>query len=203
MVNDLQACKQRRENAMEPASTPFTSLWQPTLVGNHVLARPLRESDFEALFAAASDPGIWALHPVPDRGTRPKFEIYFQTGIVSRGAVVVEDRATGTVIGSSRFTAHNPAKRRIEIGYTFLTRNHWGTGANQELKSLMLAYAFQHVDTVEFVVGVRNLRSRKAMEKIGGKLARTISEIEPEGDLRESVVYEITKQDWENGLQAH
>ncbi len=169
-------------------------------MGEHVLARPLQETDFEVLFAAAADPGIWALHPVPDRGTRPKFEIYFQTGVASRGALVVEDRATGAVIGSSRFTAYNPERRSVEIGYTFLTRNHWGIGANRELKSLMLAHAFQYVDTVEFVVGVRNLRSRKAMEKLGGKLVRIISEVEPEGDLRESVVYEIARNEWKHSL---
>jgi N-acetyltransferase len=183
---------------MESEQATATNLWQPTLEGPRLRARPLRESDFDALFAAASDPGIWELHPVRDRYTRPKFEIYFQTGIASRGALIVEDRQDGTVIGSSRFTAHDTAKRTVEIGYTFLARNHWGTGANRELKGLMLAHAFQHVDAVEFVVGVKNFRSRGAMEKLGGKLVRTIAEREPEGDLRESVVYLISQKDWES-----
>lgn len=186
---------------MEHEQHDTTNLWQPTLRGEHFLARPLRSTEFEALLAAASDPGIWEQHPVQDRGTRPKFEIYFQTGIASRGALVVESRADGSIIGASRFTAHDPIKRTVEIGYTFLTRNHWGTGANRELKSLMLAHAFQHVDTVEFVVGVTNHRSRKAMEKLGGKWARTLCEREPEGDMRESVVYIIEKHDWQ-GRQA-
>jgi N-acetyltransferase len=173
-----------------------TFSWQPTLEGTLLVARPLQTADFDALFAAASDPKIWELHPVPDRYTRPKFEIFFQTGIASHGALVVADRATGTIIGSSRFTAYDPSKRSVEIGYTFLARTHWGTGANRELKTLMLAHAFQHVDTVEFVVGVRNFRSRGAMEKLGAKIARIVAEQEPEGDLRESVVYVITKADW-------
>lgn len=181
---------------MEAERSPATHLWQPTLDGSRLRARPLREADFDALFAAASDPGIWELHPVRDRYTRPKFEIFFQTGLTSRGALVVEDRKDGSVIGSSRYTAYDPVKKSIEIGYTFLTRNHWGTGANRELKELMLAHAFEHVDLVEFVVGVRNLRSRGAMEKLGGKLVRTIVEREPEGDLRESVVYVIAKEEW-------
>ena len=138
------------------------------------------------------------MHPVRDRYTRPKFEIDLQTGIASGGALVVQDRALGAIVGSLRFTAFDPSKRTVEIGYTFLARNHWGTGANRELKTLMLAQAFQHVDAVEFVVGVKNLRSRGAMEKLGGKLARTIVEREPEGDLRESVVYVIEKNDWES-----
>lgn len=174
-----------------------TPIWQPTLEGPHLVATPLQPADFDALFAAASDPAIWELHPVRDRYTRPKFDIYFQTGIASGGALLVKDRASGAVVGSSRFTAHDPSKRTVEIGYTFLARSHWGTGANRELKALMLAHAFQHVDTVEFVVGVKNFRSRGAMEKLGGKLVRSIAEREPEGDLRESVVYVITKSDWE------
>lgn len=173
------------------------NLWQPTLVGARFTTRPMQASDFEPLFAAAADPGIWELHPVRDRGTRPKFEIYFHTGIASGGALIVEDNATGQMAGSSRYTAHDPQRRSIEIGYTFLTRNHWGTGANRELKTLMLNHAFQHVDIVEFVVGVKNLRSRGAMEKLGGKLVRNLCEKEPEGDLRESVVYEIEKNEWQ------
>ena len=181
-------------NATRSISTP---IWQPTLEGPRLAARPLQATDYDALFAAASDPAIWELHPVRDRYTRPKFEIYFQTGIASQGALVVIERASGSIVGSSRFTAHDSIKRTVEIGYTFLTRNHWGTGANRELKTFMLAHAFQYVDAVEFVVGVKNLRSRGAMEKLGGTLARTISEREPEGDLRESVVYVISKSDWE------
>jgi N-acetyltransferase len=176
--------------------------WQPTLIGTCLRARPMVASDFDQLFAAASDPKIWELHPVPDRWTRPKFEIYFQTGMASGGALVVEEKTTGNVVGGSRFTAHDPGRRSVEIGYTFLTRNHWGTGANRELKTLMLAHAFQHVDIVEFVVGVKNLRSRGAMEKLGGKLVRTLSEREPEGDLRESVVYEIEKNEWQKRIST-
>ncbi len=168
--------------------------WQPILRGPTLNTEPLQEEDFDALFEAASDPDIWALHPVRDRYTLPKFSIYFRTGIESRGALVVRDKTTGAIIGSSRYTRYDPVERRVEIGYTFLTRAYWGKGSNLELKRLMLEYAFRFVDVVEFVVGMRNLRSRGAMEKLGGKLVRTFSEVEPEGDLRESVVYEISKE---------
>lgn len=171
-------------------------LWQPTLSGGGLVATPLLESDFDALFAAASDPEIWALHPVSDRYTREKFEIYFRTGIESRGALLVRDAASGAVVGSSRFVGHDRERRVIEIGYTFLVRALWGSGKNRALKEIMLAHAFEHVDLVEFFVGSKNLRSRGAMEKLGGELLRTVVEREPEGDLRESIVYGIRKRDW-------
>jgi RimJ/RimL family protein N-acetyltransferase len=60
----------------------------------------------------------------------------------------------------------------------------------------MLDHAFAHVDLVEFVVGVGNLRSRRAVEKLGARLARALVEREPEGDLRESVVYELDRAAW-------
>lgn len=170
------------------------SLWQPTLRGTSLVASPLVAGDFDALFAAASDPEIWALHPVNDRHTREKFGIFFDTGLASGGALVVRDAASGEVVGSSRFVGHDPEERVVEIGYTFLVRSAWGGKANRELKSLMLAHAFAHVELVEFFVGKRNLRSRRAMEKLGASLLRTVVEREPEGDLRESVVYGIRRQ---------
>ena len=185
--------------ASRPSSLPD---WQPTLEGPRLRARPLVPEDFDALFAAASDPAIWALHPVPDRWTKPKFEIYFRTGITSGGALVVEDIATGTIVGSSRFTAFDPERKSVEIGYTFLARSLWGSGFNRELKMLMLAHAFHWVDTAVFVVGVNNARSRAAMEKIGGRLVGTISELEPEGDLRVSVVFEMTKSSFTRSLEG-
>src|SRR6185369_4724842 len=102
----------------------MTMTWQPTLTGPRLRLRPLAEGDFEALFAAASDPLIWEVHPEQDRYTRPKFTLFFRTGMESGGALAVIDRQTGQIIGSSRYTAHDPAASTVEIGYTFLTRPH-------------------------------------------------------------------------------
>src|SRR6185312_15160356 len=123
---------------------------QPTLRGNLVHLRPLRESDFEALFAVASDPLIWEQHPASDRYQEPVFRDFFRGGIESGGAFLVLDATTGAVIGSTRYcnlrpvgavaglglrgpqagastsgvrgeAAQGPAPiNEIEIGYTFL-----------------------------------------------------------------------------------
>lgn len=181
---------------MDPLSRHSQELWQPTLRGEGFVAMPMVAADFEALFAAASDPGIWAMHPVRDRHQRGPFEIFFRSGMESRGALVLRDPDTGEVLGGSRFCGHDPAQRRVEIGYTFLVRNRWGSGLNGRIKQSMLEHAFAHVDLVEFVVGVDNLRSRRAVEKLGAALLRTVSELKPEGDLRESVVYGLRKEAW-------
>lgn len=75
-----------------------------TLSGSLLQLRPLAPQDFEALFAAGSDPLIWEQHPERGRFQLKKFESYFQSGLESKGALIALDQATGEVIGCSRFT---------------------------------------------------------------------------------------------------
>ncbi len=170
--------------------------WQPHLFGETLRLRPLADSDFEALFAAASDPLIWEQHPDSKRYTRERFEVYFQSGIASKGALVIIDLKSGHLIGSSRYTDHNTQTLSLEIGFTFLTRSYWGGTTNHELKMLMLNHAFSSVDTAYFVVGRGNLRSRKAMSKIGGTEVTDVSSTPVTGDLGTSVVFQIQKSGW-------
>jgi len=142
--------------------------FSPTLVGESISLRPLQADDFEAVYAAAADPLIWEQHPYPLRYRRDVFESGFWAGAVnSGGALVVTDNASGRVIGSSRFYEWNPETREVAIGFTFLSRTHWGGKTNRELKRLMLQHAFRWAKVVWFHVGSNNVRSRKAMEKIG------------------------------------
>src|SRR5437667_8502187 len=145
---------------------------QPSLTGTLIQLRPLELEDFPALFGAASDPLVWEQHPEPDRYTREVFQRFFDGAIASKGALAVVERASGRVIGSSRYHNLKPAESEVEIGWTFLERAFWGGTYNRELKSLMLGHAFRFVDRVVFVVGERNLRSQKALEKIGAKFLK-------------------------------
>jgi N-acetyltransferase len=163
---------------------------QPHLVGDLLELRPLRPEDWEDLFAAGSDPLIWEQHPARNRYKEEHFKEYFRGALESGGAFVVVDRKTGKIVGSSRYC--NPAKREIEIGWTFLARSHWGGAYNGEMKRLMLSHAFQFVDSVLFVVGADNLRSQKAVEKIGGVVIGRRSE-ESNGKVFEHLVFQIKK----------
>lgn len=170
--------------------------WQPYLFGQRLRLRPLFENDFESLFAAASDPLIWEQHPDKERYTRERFEVYFQSGLNSKGALVAIDLLSGRIVGSSRYTDHNIQTSSVEIGFTFLTRPYWGGTINFELKSLMLNHAFNSVDTAFFVVGQNNLRSRKAMSKIGGHEILNENKKSVTGNLNQSIVFEMQKSDW-------
>ena len=140
---------------------------QPVLTGKLVTLRPMREEDFPALFAVASDPLIWEQHPEPDRYTEPVFRKFFSGGMESGGAFIVLDRQDGRVIGSSRFAEYDEAKSEIEIGWTFLARSHWGGRYNREMKQLMLQHAFRFVQRVIFRVGPNHRRSQRALEYNG------------------------------------
>jgi len=144
--------------------------WQPTLVGETLLLRPLRGDDFEALYAAARDPLLWTQHPEPDRHERPVFARFFAGALESGGALLVLDRAGGEVLGSSRFYGWCAAPPSIVLGYTFLVRARWGGATNGELKRLMLAHAFRWAETAWFHVGPENRRSQRALERIGARL---------------------------------
>lgn len=141
---------------------------QPTLAGELLRLRPLREEDWKELFAAASDPRIWEQHPEPTRYQEKVFRKYFRGAMECGGALVVIDAKTNRIVGSSRYIGYNESRSEIEIGYTFLTRAYWGGVYNREMKHLMLGHAFRFVRHVVFLVGPENLRSQKAMEKIGG-----------------------------------
>lgn len=145
---------------------------QPTLVGKKITLRPLLREDFSDLYQAAADPAIWEIHPDSSRYKRDIFEERFFVGaIASGGALAVLDNASGQIIGSSRYYKWNPDLKKISIGYTFLERAQWGIGINKEMKELMLNHIFSHAHTVWFHVGEINLRSRKAVEKLGAILS--------------------------------
>jgi RimJ/RimL family protein N-acetyltransferase len=161
--------------------------FQPILRGELIELRPLRREDFHDLFAVASDPLIWEQHPNTDRYREEIFREFFHEAMESGGALVAVDVKDGRVIGSSRFHGYDEEKSEIEIGWTFLTRSHWGGRYNGEMKRLMLRHAFRFVSSVIFLVGAENLRSQRAVEKIGGVLVGS----RRDASGRDSFVYRI------------
>lgn len=176
---------------------------QPVLEGERLLLRPLRSDDWPALFAVAADREIWAIHPHHDRWQESVFRAFFADALAQGGALAVIDRSSGGVIGSSRLQGYDPADGGVvEIGWTFLARSHWGGACNRELKRLMLVHALRFVDRVVFHVGEHNLRSRRAMEKIGGILTPESDWVDTTSGPVRHVVYEITREGFASGPLA-
>ena len=157
---------------------------------------PLKEDDFEKLYAVASDPVIWEEQSNKERYKREVFETFFKGAIESKGAFLVFDNRTGNPIGSTRYYGYDKEDSSVSIGYTFLARDHWGTTYNRALKTLMLDHAFKFVNKVYFHIGAVNIRSQKAIERLG---AEKIDEVEMEyyGEEKKlNYVYQIDRNYW-------
>jgi RimJ/RimL family protein N-acetyltransferase len=169
---------------------------QPKIENSWIKLEPLDPGDFEALYSVASDPLIWEQHPNKNRYEREVFTTFFRGAIESGGALRVIDNRTGTLIGSSRYYDLDAAQRIVAIGYTFIARKNWGGQYNRALKSLMLDHAFQFVDRVIFHVGAVNLRSRRAMEKLGGIHIGEAAVSYYGEQSHQNVIYKIDGVDW-------
>lgn len=175
---------------------------QPHLKGELVELRPLCEEDFDALFAVASDPLIWEQHPQHDRYKKEVFKVFFREamdagksvgGRTSGGAFLVIDRKDDCVIGTTQYHGYDEEKSEIEIGWTFLARSHWGGVYNREMKHLLLLHIFKFVNSVIFLIGPDNIRSQRAIEKLGA--IRDGTHLDSDG--QEHFVYRIESSAFE------
>lgn len=168
--------------------------FQPNLTGALIEMRPAIEDDFEPLFAIASDPDIWAQHTARDRWQRDVFRSNFDGALADQGGMVARERATGQVVGFSRFSQKFVGPDDMEIGWTFLARRLWGGRYNRDMKRIMLAHVLADFPRALFRVAEDNPRSRRAMEKIGGALINRRDTIEYAGVSHPYIVYEITRE---------
>lgn len=173
---------------------------QPTLEGDNLLVRPLEPADREALFEVASDRELWALHPSHDRWQRPVFDALFDDALAHGGALAVIEKASGRMIGSSQYRPSPKVPGAVEIGWSFIARDYWGGATNRELKRLMLAHLLKHAELAVFRVGSGNWRSRRAMEKIGGRLMELTEDVSyPDGRVIGHVFYMIDRESFAGG----
>jgi RimJ/RimL family protein N-acetyltransferase len=175
---------------------------QPTLENHQALLLPLQEDDFDALYAAASDPKVWEQHPNKDRWKPAVFRTFFEGAMQSQGAFKIIDKTTGEVAGSTRFYGHDQQQDNIHIGYTFYATRYWGKGLNHQVKALMLNYIFQFVSQVLFHIGAENVRSQIAISRLGAeKIAE--EEIAYFGESPKlNFVYKIDKANWLGNSQS-
>lgn len=168
---------------------------QPTLENEQVQLLPLTATDFADLYATASDPKIWEQHPNKDRWQPDAFQTYFE-GAMQQGALKIVEKATNTLVGSTRFYGYDAQDDSLMIGYTFYATRYWGKGLNLGVKALMLDYAFQFVSQVYFHIGADNVRSQIAIGRLGAeKIAE--EEIAYFGEAPKlNFVYRLGKETW-------
>ncbi|TDG37879.1 N-acetyltransferase [Pedobacter changchengzhani] len=169
---------------------------QPSLQNDLIKIIPLKQTDFETLYAVASNPLIWEQHPNKNRYQKDVFTTFFEGAITSKGAFLIFDQISGEAIGSSRYYDLDAENKSIMVGYTFIGCNYWGKGYNQSLKKLMFDYAFQFVEKVILHIGATNFRSQKAIEKLGGEKTDELKIAYYGEPTKLNFVYRVEKQNW-------
>lgn len=175
------------------------------LSGDTVRLVPLQRSHIPALEALARDPRIWEFYPV-DGTQAEKFQGLYETALSERRKghqypFVIEHRPSRTVIGSTRYLDIQTAHRKLEIGWTWLHPDYWGTAVNLECKLLLLTHCFEilHVVRVTLKTDALNLRSRQAIQKIGGTFEGILRQDMIRDNLthRDSCYFSLLDREWE------
>jgi RimJ/RimL family protein N-acetyltransferase len=174
------------------------------LKGTTVELLPLQKEHLEELYAAASDKELWKLVPF-DCSDRNTFDKAYAFALTERDngnqyPFVILHKPTNRLIGSTRFFEIYPADKKLEIGWTWITRECWGTTINFECKLLLLTYCFDvlHTNRVQLKTKDTNFRSRKAIEKIGGVFEGILRKdrIQGDGTTRNAAYYSILDDEW-------
>ena len=168
---------------------------QPHLTGETLTLAPMTAEDFEPLYLAASDPGIWAGHPVKDRHKRDVFRPYFDFLLTAGGSLVARDINSKAVIGCSKYYVAPARPDDIAIGFTFLARAYWGGASNFDLKRAMVDHALKSFGSVWFDIDPVNFRSQAATLKIGA-VHRYDCEMILAQDPYMWKCYELTARNW-------
>jgi RimJ/RimL family protein N-acetyltransferase len=165
-------------------------------VGRIVRLEPIDERHREGLREAAErEPQIHRFTALYSFG----FDPWFDLALASETDIPFVVLVGGRPVGSTRYMNIDPMHRRAEIGWTWLERAQWGTGANIETKYLLLANAFDRCGLmrVEFKTDARNLRVRGALLGIGGTFEGIFRKhmVLPDS-IRDSAWYSIIDDDW-------
>lgn len=190
----------------------MTENWinHPTiLTGETVELLPLEKEHFEELYLAASDKKLWELIPV-DCSNRDTFETAYNFALTEREKgnqypFIIFHKGIKKIIGSTRFFEIYPFDKKLEIGWTWIITKYWGTEINFECKLLLLSFCFDTLKTrrVQIKTDSTNLRSRKAIEKIGGQFEGILrkDKIKENGISRSAAYYSILDDEWEESKQ--
>jgi RimJ/RimL family protein N-acetyltransferase len=174
------------------------------LEGEIVVLEPLEIAHEEGLWVASQHPEIWAW-TTPVGESRGFFDSWFAASLTSTEAgtecvLVTVARASGEVIGSTRFHTLRVEHRGLEIGATWLVPSMWRTGANTEAKLLMLGHAFERLRCmrVEFKTDARNERSRAALAALPARFEGIFRKhmLMRGVGVRDSAYYSVIDEDW-------
>jgi RimJ/RimL family protein N-acetyltransferase len=170
------------------------------LENEQLLLRPLQVADFPAMLELTQDASLWTYF-THDLSTLAGLETW-AAGHFSgdRLQLVVIDKRSGELLGSTGFGNYFPRDQRIEIGWTWLGKAFQGTGINTQMKTLMLQYAFEGLEMlrVEFKTDVLNLPARQALLRLGATEEGVLRShtLMTKGRRRDTIYYSFLRGEW-------
>ncbi len=196
-----------------PADAPWQEMaWPPAegvvLAGRVVTVAPAApHSDAEGLFRALDHPEVWAhlTRPLP---SGPEEVAARLEGDVAAGwapwtvrlARDYRGLPAGAIVGTSSYLDVSQRDARLEIGATAYAPEVWASGVNPETKLLLLGYAFETLGAgrVNLVTDVRNVRSQRAIARLGARYEGTMRRHKrrADGTVRDTVLFSIIAEEW-------
>ena len=172
------------------------------LKGDSVRLEPLSQEHAQGLFNRGQETADWAHMPrtcfVDMADTRQWIDEALQAPGQIPFAIV--ETGKNKAVGSTRFINIRPEHRCVEIGWTWLGKEWQRTAVNTEVKQLLLSHAFERLGCVrvEFKTDGRNLRSQRALERIGATREGVLRKhMIVQGDFaRDSVYFSILDSEW-------
>jgi RimJ/RimL family protein N-acetyltransferase len=187
------------------APSPTAADLRGRFTGRHVIVEPLTAEHEAGLITAASDPEMFGWMPVDMASSSDALREWLAATLAAARdgrevpfAILAAD--SHRVLGSTRFLELRLEHLRAEIGWTWVTRGAWGTGANVETKLLLLEHAFETVGLrrVEFKTDSRNERSRGALLALGATFEGIFRKhmVVRDGGARDSAYYSVIDDEW-------
>jgi len=183
----------------------------PALQNEKVTLRPLTFGDEADLWPIAQEKELWT-YGLKDLSEPGELKKYIESAITDRESgnaavwIIIETK-TGKIAGCTRLGEISWKDERGQIGWTWIGAAFQGTGLNKAMKFEMLKYGFEtlNLNRIELKADERNLKSRKAIEKIGATYEGTLRghmKIK-DGFIRNSSYYSILKSEWEDVKEAY
>jgi N-acetyltransferase len=188
----------------------MSTLWPPTVIleRDGIRLEPLTLAHEAGLREAAADGELWTLPTtVPAPGNERN---YIETAQQmrkegSRLAFAVIETQTGRVLGSTSYHDIVASLKRVEIGYTWYRKSTWRSRVNTTCKLLLMQHAFEALQcpVVGWRTGHKNVRSQRAIEKLGAKRDGVIRAhaLYPDGSIRDTVIYSMLASEWPDAKQ--
>ena len=170
----------------------------------NVILRPIHESDFDVFLKLAQDEGMWQYFSLnladADHLKKWMNMAFNDIEMNTRRAFTIIDKSSGKIAGSSSMGNISMHDLRLEIGWSWLSKEFRSSGVNRHAKYAMMKYAFEEMkfERVEFKTDVLNERAKKGLQKIGGKEEGVLRSHMTmwNNRRRDSIYFSVLKNEW-------